>query len=209
MTALELLEQVSRELQDTERVRWPLTELAAYVDVGQLHIMTKAPHAACVERTLTLAEGSRQSVPADCMGMLEALCNAEGKQRAISQVARADMDAARPNWERTAPGREVVHVVQDARTPTRFQVWPPAREGARIRVLLALRPVPVGADAAGALTLREEFHEALRHYVLYRAWSKDAEFASNAQLATAHLQACYEALGVTPARPVTGDDPSR
>ena len=209
MTALELLEQVSRELQDAERVRWPLAELAAYVDAGQLHILTKAPYAACVERTLTLAEGSRQSVPADCLGMLEALCNAEGKQRAITQVSRADMDAANPRWERTSAGREVVHVIQDARTPMLFQVWPPAREGARIRVLLALRPVSVGADATGALTLREEFHEALRHYVLYRAWSKDAEFASNAQLATVHLQACFEALGVQPARPRTMDDPSR
>ena len=208
MRAFDLLAVVSAELQDESRVRWPLEELAGFVDDGQMYCLTKAPHAACEERTLTLAEGSRQSVPADCLGVLEMFRNDGGKRRAISQVRRTDMDAALPTWSDTRPKQAVVHFVQDARTPQQFEVWPAALEGAQVQALLALRPRPVGADASGELTLRDEFIEALRHYVLYRAWSKDAEYASNAQLAVTHLQACHEALGVVPARPRTGEDVS-
>lgn len=206
MRAADFLVPVSRELQDESCIRWPLAELAGYVDDGQMYCLTKAPHAACEERTLTLAEGSRQSVPADCLGVLEMYRNDAGKRRAISQVRRADMDAAAPAWGSSRAKAAVVHFVQDARTPQQFEVWPAAQEGVQVQALLALRPRPVGLGAEGALTLRDEFHEALRHYVLYRAYSKDAEFASNAQLAVTHLQACHESLGVVPARPRTGED---
>lgn len=209
MRAIDLLDRVSRELQDETRVRWTLEELARYTDAGQIYICSKAPHILSEWRTLTLAEGSRQAVPADCLGVLEIARNADGQRRAITQVARDDMNAMAPGWGNERTAGEIYHYVQDAREPMFFEVYPPAKPGVRVHALMARRPTSVGVSATGDVALPDEWIESLRHYVLYRAWSMDAEFASNAQIAAAHLQACNEALGVQPARPLTIEDPSR
>ena len=209
MQAIDLLDRVSRELQDETRVRWTLEELARYTDDGQIYICSKAPFILSEWRTLTLAEGSRQAVPVDCLGVLEVARNAEGKKRAITQVARDDMNAMAPGWNNERTASETYHYIQDAREPMFYEVYPPAKEGVGVQALVARRPQSVGVSAEGVVALPDEWIEALRHSVLYRAWSMDAEFASNAALASAHLQACNEALGVQPARPRTAEDPSR
>ena len=38
--------------------------------------------------------------------------------------------------------------------------------------------------------------DALRHFVLFRAWSIDAEFGGNATIAAAHRALYNEALGI-------------
>lgn len=209
MQAMDFLDRVSRELQDETRVRWTLEELARYTDAGQIYICSKAPHILSEWRTLTLAEGIRQAVPADCLGVLEIARNVAGTKRAITQVARDDMNAMAPNWGNERASNVIYHYIQDAREPMFFEVYPPAKAGVQVHALVSRKPQSVGASAQNAVALPDEWIEALRHYVLYRAWSMDAEFASNAQLAALHLQACHDSLGVVPARPRTGEDSSR
>jgi hypothetical protein len=187
-------------------VRWPLEELTAYLNDGQRYILTKTPHATAQERTLTLAEGVAQTVPPDCFALLDLLRNAGGP--AIRQVARGALDAAAPGWAAMRPAVTVIHFMQDPRQPSRFEVYPPARAGAQTLALVAIKPVPIDASGAGEITLHTEFCEALRHYLLYRAWCKDAEGAQNAALAAAHMAALADALGITPARPAATSDPT-
>jgi len=208
MNALTLIQTVANELQDADLVRWTLPEMAGYVNDGQRFILTKIPSATAQERTLTLDAGVEQGVPGDCFALLELLRNAHGRQSAIRQVARAALDASAPGWTAGAKKNSVVHFISDPRQPLRFDVYPPAADGVQVVALLALNPAPIGEDGAGALTLRAEYAEALRHYMLYRAWSKDAEYGANAALASAHYQALADALGIAPARPGATDDPT-
>lgn len=76
--------------------------------------------------------------------------------------------------------------------------------GARIKATLDATEVYQGfvvpetvetfADAAGRAVL-QLWPNALRYYVLYRAWSKDAEYGGNAQLASANLALFKAELG--------------
>lgn len=209
VSAASFLTHISRELQDETRVRWSLEDLVGYLNDGQMYICTKVPHALCAWQQLTLVAGTRQSVPATCLGVLEIVRNVAGRMRAITQLAREDLNAMAPDWGSAKAGAHILHYTQDAREPRFFEVFPQATAGTKVQALMALKPTAVGAGASGNVSLDEEWHEALRQYVLYRAWSMDAEFASNANLAAAHLQACHEALGVLPARPATKDDPSQ
>lgn len=47
----------------------------------------------------------------------------------------------------------------------------------------------------GNIDLPDEWANALRYYVLYRAWSKDAEYAGNSQLAATNYQLFKGELG--------------
>jgi len=217
MDALTIIKAAATELQDGKNVggefvpsytRWTLAELAGYVNDGQRFILTKVPDATAHERTLELVAGVEQEVPKDCFALLELLRHADGRQTAIRQVARAALDASAPGWAAGSQKNAVIHFIQDPRQPHRFDVYPPAADGVRVVALLALKPVPVGDDGSGAITIHTEYAEALRHYVLYRAFSKDAEYGANAALASAHYQAMADALGIAPARPGTTDDPT-
>lgn len=208
MQAGALIESVAQELQDAEHVRWSVAELAGYINDGQRYALSKMPAATSQQRLLQLTAGVQQQVPADCFGLLELLRNAQGRQRAISQVARADLDASAPGWA-SGPLRDaVVHFVQDPRTPMRFDVYPPVREGVQVVAIVARNPQSVQPSGAGPVTMREEFTEALRHYMLFRAWSKDAEYGANGALASSHWGAFTEALGVVAPRPSTTADPT-
>jgi len=217
MDALTIIKAAATELQDGKKVgnefvpsytRWTLAELSGYVNDGQRFILTKAPDATAVERVVALAAGVEQAVPDDCFALLELLRNADGRQTAIRQVARAALDASAPGWTAGTQKIAVIHFIQDQRQPHRFDVYPPVQEGVQVVAMLALKPVPIGADGTGSITVHPEYAEALRHYVLYRAWSKDAEYGANAALASAHYQAMADALGIAPARPGTTDDPT-
>ena len=52
------------------------------------------------------------------------------------------------------------------------------------------------ASEADAPSVPERWMDALRHFVLFRAWSVDAEFGGNATLAAAHRALYNEALGI-------------
>lgn len=51
------------------------------------------------------------------------------------------------------------------------------------------------STVTGNINLPDEWANALRYYVLYRAWSKDAEYGGNPQLAAANLQLFRGELG--------------
>ena len=52
------------------------------------------------------------------------------------------------------------------------------------------------------LSINDLFSDALLNYVLYRCYSKDADFAHNANLAAGYLAACNSLLGVKAATDV-------
>lgn len=208
MQAIKIITDAAQELQDPEHVRWPVKELAGYVTDGQVFILTKVPDATAVERVLTLAAGSRQQIPDDANALLQVLRNMDGRQRAIRQIARDLLDASAPNWASGSQRATVIHFIADPRTPRLFDVYPPAVEGVKVLALLALEPVPIADDGQTDLSVEPELAEALFHYVMFRAYSKDAEHAAILPLATAHQQLFTDALGINTGRPMTADDPT-
>lgn len=210
-----LVRDVATDLQDADGVRWPADDLVGYLNDGQRFIVEKSPTATGQEATITLAAGVMQAVPPEARALLDVLRNIGGRQTAITQVARSALDASAPNWAAGRTRPTIYHFIADARTPRAFEVYPPADAGTQVLAVLSMEPVdapapsgPTAADVSGNLSLRAEYRNALRHYALYRAWSKDAEGASNPDLAKAHLDLCVDALGLNTGHPNVGTDTS-
>lgn len=202
IAASRIIADCQRELQDSDGVRWPAGELVGYLNDGQRLIVTLNRGASAKTDVMTLAEGVKQTAAIDVVEVMDVLANADGRRRAIRQVSRAMMDACEPGWMAKTPVGEVVHFMVDAHLPRQFEVYPPASAGVRVLCKLSMLPSdvappvgPMAADVPGDISIRDEFAEPLRNYVLYRAWAKDAEYGGNSALAQAHYALFNTAIG--------------
>jgi len=208
--ASKIIADCQRDLQDETGVRWPATELVGYLNDGQRLTVTVNRGASATEDVLTLVDGAAQQAPAGVAEVMDVLANADGRRKAIRQVSRALLDATEPGWMARSPASEVAHFMKDAHLPRAFEVYPPARAGTRVLCKLSMVPADVAAPSGvmaatvtGDISLRDEYAEPLRHYVLYRAWSKDAEYGGNAALAQAHYALFNSSIGADVAAAAT------
>jgi hypothetical protein len=193
----DILRSAATVLNDYERdpggqrfVRWTEDELIDWVNEGAAQIAIHRPAASAKTEVLELVEGPLQQIPETGLMLLDVVRNIPG--RAIRRVDRSQLDDARPDWYAMKPADTVRHFCTDDRSPKSFYVYPPARAGVRVEVVYAETPAQV-ERAEDELQLDRAYAGALVSYVLYRALSKDSEYA-NGQVAAAHYQAFQAAL---------------
>lgn len=205
---IDIIRRVEDVLQDSN-IRWPRTELQNWLNESYLAITLLRPDANAKSGTFTCAAGTRQVVTAQfpsALRLLDVTRNlaAASTKRVIRLVARSVLDDQRPTWHAETGTVNIQHFTYDPRQPKEFFVYPPATTSAQIEV--------VYADAPGAHTLTEDaldpygsnteviklddiYMSPIIDWVLYRAYSKDAEYGANEARAAAAYNAFNSALG--------------
>ncbi|AYO76436.1 DUF6682 family protein [Sphingobium yanoikuyae] len=215
--ASEVLDRARRLIQDETSVRWPLIELALWLDDGQREIALQKPSAASDNRVLDLQAGTLQQLPEGAIQLLRVTRNiqsidANGARNGgpvIRICSRDILDAQNRNWHDSRDvrySRTVKHYVYDEEDTRSFYVYPGNDGTGKIEAVLAIDPPriePVRGKAtddieayAVALTLAGIYANALVDYVCYRAFAKDAQYAGNAQRAALHYQQFANAIGI-------------
>jgi hypothetical protein len=84
-----------------------------------------------------------------------------------------------------------------------FEVFPPVKLGTNVVGEFEVKPVDITvpgngllANVTGDIWVPDMAANALHHYMLARAYSKDAEYANNTTLAAGHKNEMANALGV-------------
>ena len=198
MQAGDILDPAYRILHDADsKVRWPEPELLDYVNHGQLQTVLHRPDANAVNEALALVDGTKQSVPASGIRFLRAVRNmgADGSTpgRVVREAAWEEMDAGAPDWhfDNTTEGVAIKHYLFDDRDPSRFYVYPGPTNtsGTAVNLEVVYSAEPAKATAADStLTLPDRYLNPVLDWVLYRAFSKDANYSGPMQRAMAHLQ---------------------
>lgn len=191
------------ELQDLTGIRWPATELVQHLHEGQRAIAQKRPDTTATVVTFSpAAPGARHTLPAAAASLIDIPRNAAGRKRAITKVDQVLLDATVRDWQGMTPSAEVLHFMHDLREPRVFLTYPPASTAAALELVYSAYPAATataGGAAASTVTgnidLPDEWATALRYYVLYRAWSKDAEYGGNPQLAATNYGLFKAELG--------------
>lgn len=203
--AQSIIRRVVETLQDPTSVRWPVSELVRYLNDAQREIILHRPDAAITSTSVPLLAGTRQSLPAGGTKLVEVLRNTGGNKRAVRMVNREILDAQLPGWHSQPGATEILHFMYDPREPRAFHVYPPASaSGASLEVSYASMPADIAEPAEGALytavagnfALPDIYANACQDYTLYRAYSKDSEYAGNAARAQAHYGAFANALSI-------------
>jgi len=205
IAAQAIIRRVVETLQDTTSIRWPVAELVRYLNDGQREIIVHRPDAMVTNASLTLSAGTKQSLPANGAKLIDVVRNSAGTKRAIRMCAREILDAQSPCWHNLSGVTEIVHFMFDPRDPKVFYVYPPAQSaGASVDLVYSALPTDIAEPAAGtdysavagSISVPDIYSNALQDYVLYRAYTKDSQYAGNEARAQARYAAFANALGI-------------
>lgn len=210
MATVKVVEVVSRAqtlLQDSTGVRWPVLELQGWLNDSYREAVNLRPDANTQTGEFVCVGGARQVLTdtfASATRLIEVVRNTavSSAQGAVRLVSRRVLDDQRRNWYAETQTVNIQHYMFDPRLPKEFLVYPPATSDARLEVVYASVPVAhalteaqlLNPSTAEVIRLDDSFANALLDYVMYRAYSKDTEYAANAQRAVAHFQAFQTAL---------------
>lgn len=206
IAAQSIIRRAVETLNDTTSVRWPVSELVRYLNDGQREVVLYRPDAMVTNQTITCVAGSKQTIPANGAKLIDVVRNAAAgtTKKAVRVVKREILDSTVPNWHNVTGVNEILHYTYDPRDPKTFYVYPPATTSAQLDIIYSAYPTDVTEPADGAtysavtgnISLPDIYGNVLLDYILYRAYTKDSDFAGNAARAQAYYAGFANALGI-------------
>lgn len=205
---VDIIARVEDILQD-EGVRWLRLELQQWINEAYLSIVALRPDATATTGTFTCAAGTRQTLTAQfstAQKLLDITRNlaATSDKKVVRAIARQTLDDQRPGWHGETQSVNVQFFAYDPQQPREFLVYPPATTAAELEVIYSDYPGahalsennldPDGGDTT-VILLDDIYAPAITDWVLYRAYSKDSEYAANEARASAAYQAFNAAIG--------------
>jgi hypothetical protein len=197
---VDILDRATIILQDNTNVRFPNAELLKFFNDAQKEVVLHRPDANMVNTTMALASGSKQTLPAAALRLVEVVRNQNG--RAVTLVERRILDETLPDWHNTTAGtNKIEHYVYDPADPKNFYVYPKGVSGTHtLEIVYSSAPAELSISNfdtdTTTISLDDIYANCLLDYVLYRAYQKDSEYAGNAQRSMMHYQSFANALGV-------------
>lgn len=198
MLASDIISRAGILLHDTSNARWTTSELLKWISDGQRVIALVRPDSSAANTVLTLVAGTKQTLPTEAMRLLDVVRNitaAGAPDRAVRMVERETLDAQDLFWHTRASTGKVANFTYDNRDPANFYVYPQATAGMKLEVIYSKAPTEV-TTASQALELNDLYAEPLLNYVMFRAYSKDSEFAANQSIAQGYLTIFTTMLGI-------------
>lgn len=198
ITAATIINRAATQLLDAGNTRWTRSELLQWLNDGQRQIVQIKPTNNNKVVSLALVAGTRQTLPADgwmLLGVTRNLgMNGSTPGPAVRLASREIMDSLNPNWHTDTADAVVQNFIFDLADQTAFYVYPPSPGGNHVEVNYSQIPPDVAAEG-NPIGVSDILQTTLLDYILFRANSKDSEYAAGLQLATAYWAAFTNALG--------------
>lgn len=214
--ASDIISRAQIVVQDMTGVRWPYAELLQWLNDGQREVALYKPSATAANVVINLQQGTLQSIGAGGLALLRITRNLKTPvgsirvgARACRIVSREVLDAQHPGWhdpDVIPYEKEVKHFCFDETDPTHFYVFPGNTGTGAVEAVISKSPQDVtldpGADVNALNSYRKPiavpdiYANTLLDYVLFRAYSKDADYAGNADRSAQHYQMFVGALTV-------------
>jgi hypothetical protein len=192
ITVASILTKVSTILQDPSNVRWSTDELILWLNDAQRELVLYKPNAYVISTAVKCGAGTKQSIPATAVSLVDIVrnmgTNGTTPGNAIRAVSREILDTQVPNWHAVTPSAVAKHFVYTPLDTKNFYIYPPQPAANQGYVEMVYVALPTDAVSGGVITVDDIYVTALISYILFRAYSKDAEYANNATLAATYYQ---------------------
>lgn len=193
VTAKSIIDRAAIQLTDLKSIRWTRPELLDWVNDAQNQIVILAPAATTTAEVVELEAGTRQTLPQEGWMLLNVYRNIvrdasfrENPGRSVLLVSRSVLDRFDPKWHTGAQKLEVTNYIYDVQEPRTFWVYPPNNGRGMLDLSYSSSPTVI-TDEKQTLTVQSVYQTAVLDYVLFRACSKDAEYAPGLQLAQGYF----------------------
>ena len=198
VTAQTIIDKASVQLIDLANIRWTRSELLAWLNDGMRQIVLIQPSASSTTVSKKLDAGTRQSLPTGGWLLLQMYRNmgtsGTTPGRAIRIVSRELLDNFNPNWHTATAAAEVRNYIYDTQDQTAFYVYPPNTGTQYVELNYSAQPTNLTSESE-VIPIFDIYQSSLVDYILYRACSKDAEYAPGLQLAQGYLATFVAAVG--------------
>jgi len=197
-----LIAAAARQLQDISNITWPSPVLLVYLNYAIREILILKPEANAVLDIVSLAAGTRQTVPIAWNILLNVKrnmgSNGQTPGRVIISIPPQAMDSILPDWHTWPAGAEVYYAIIDERNPRVFDVWPPQPVATtqKIEVLGSTFPAKIADTVNGVFPLPDDYEVMAVDYVIYRALNESTTIPNALAKATAMLQKFYQGLNI-------------
>lgn len=199
VTVATILKRVNTLLVDPTFTRWPKQELLDYYNDATKAIVLVRPDAHTKNTEFTCAAGTKQTLPADALRLIEVLRNANGK--VIRYVVRKALDDSYPDWHSSKTATTVDNYTYEERDPKTFYLHPGPAAAVKVDVIYSVAPQSKAlaevesAQSPALADLDDIYINPIIDFMLYRCFSKDAEYSANSNRAAGHYNAFLQQLG--------------
>lgn len=191
VVASSIINRARTQLADNgSTARWSDTELLNWLSDGQRAIVAADPVATQSVTGVSLVAGTRQSLPAGAHKLIHIYRNlsvAGVAGKACSYVPLSLLDTQYPTWHSDTAVAGVTHWTYDENDPVAFYVYPRNDGTGRLEVNYSIMPSDL-ASTSSPIAVRDIYQTALLDYVMFRAHSKDSDYAAGQSLAAGYLQ---------------------
>lgn len=198
VTAGTLIGKAAIQLTDLSSVRWTRAELLGWLNDGMRQIVLMQPNATNTVVARQLSAGTRQAIPTDGWLLLNVVrnmgTNGTTPGRAVRPISRELLNAFNPDWHTDTASAVTKNFIYDAADQTHFFVYPPSNGLGYVEINYSKQPVDLTSESQ-VIPIFDVYQGALVDYMLYRACSKDAEYAPGLQLASAYASTFMAAVG--------------
>lgn len=205
---VDIISKAATLLKDVTGVRWPALELQGWLNDAYREIVNFKPDSNAKTAVYSCVAGPRQDITgtfAEATELLDVLRNvaAGSDKSAVKLISRQTLDDMNRSWYAIDGAVTIERFAFDPRVNKEFLVFPPAAVGAQLEVMYSSIPAPhtlteqqlENPATAEVIRLSDSYGNALIDYVVYRAFSKDAEDSVNMARAVAHYQAFQTSIG--------------
>jgi len=179
-------------LQDPTNIRWPKTELLDWLNDGQREVVLRKPNASVKNAAINLIAGTKQFIPSDGVQLLDVVRNMVSGQ-AIRIVDREILDAQLPGWHGATQTKDVQHYCYNDLDLKNFYVYPPNNGTGAVELIYSSSPT--AATLGGVISIDDIYQSALVDYIMYRAYSKDSEYAADPARVSSYYTSFANSLG--------------
>jgi len=199
VTSNEIITQVNNLLNDKGFIRWPKTELIGYFNSAQKAIVLRRPDAYTVDiDDFTCVTGTKQSLPDDALRLIDIPRNFISGGAIKGPYDRKVLDNNYPTWFSGISATNAELFIYDERNPKTFYLYPGVVAGTKLTAVFSTSPprmTLVQNDADQTIALDDIYENAISEFIMYKCYSKDAEYAANQSKALLHLSAFKTQLG--------------
>lgn len=202
LNAGDMLDLVRDQLSDNDATkRWSDPALFQYMTVAQRLLVQLRPDANAQIKTIQLAGGSQQSVPATAYRFMGGVRNMgqDGATpgKAVRNTDMATKDEYDPDWmEKLGELAVIDECVFDAQVPTVFWVSPAVPTTTNVHLAIRVSELPGTIDdTTDDFDVPEIYQYPLLLLILHLAYAENTG-AGNKQLSQGYLQQARQALGL-------------
>lgn len=190
-TAKTIIDNATTQLLDPSNTRWTRAELLVWLNDAQKALVAALPEATATIGLVTTVSGVKQALPTDgwCLLSVNRNMGASGSVNGtpLLEVTREDLTRQNPTWATDASAGNARVYFYTPMQKNVFWVYPPAdNSGNKLEISYSKIPTDLTLET-DLIGVSDIYKPALLDYVLFKACTKDAEYAPGIELSKNYL----------------------